>query len=237
MIWDPSPNFNDRHGPIQMVIMHATAGTNSAGHLKNPAPEGHPERAVSIHYLIEKDGTVRQMVKEEHRAWHAGLCRISWHPGADANDISIGIELENLNNGKDPYPALQWNAAVHLVQDIVTRRKIPQERLVRHRDVAIFPNGALGRKTDPNPVSFDWDRFVREVYGQSKQLITLLVTAGGLRLRDGTNTGAHIVRTFPSGKILYADRRDVGEDIDGHDGWYHIPAEGGWVSEKFVVVV
>ena len=47
---------------------------------------------VSSHFFIERDGSIKQFVSTQKRAWHAG---ISHYQGRDnCNDFSIGIELE-----------------------------------------------------------------------------------------------------------------------------------------------
>lgn len=103
----------DRHGEkIQFVIFHATAGTSSLGWLKGNTS------GTSIHVLIEKDGTCYQMVSDERGANHVGFSKItvgtkvySQFAPLSPNTCTLGIELENLNNGKDPYPEVQLRAA------------------------------------------------------------------------------------------------------------------------------
>jgi N-acetylmuramoyl-L-alanine amidase len=61
---------------------------------------------VSAHYVICKDGTVRQMLNDYFRAWHAGQSK--WGAVSDVNSVSIGIELDN--NGTDSFPHAQVDA-------------------------------------------------------------------------------------------------------------------------------
>ncbi|MCX7789170.1 MAG: N-acetylmuramoyl-L-alanine amidase, partial [Chloroflexaceae bacterium] len=77
------------------------------------------------------------------------------------NRFSIGIELENLNTGRDPYPEVQYAAALDLTRDLVRRHNVPRSQLVRHLDIA------PGRKTDP--AGFPWERFVSEVYAGTSE--------------------------------------------------------------------
>src|SRR5262245_9898627 len=123
----PSPNWNNRPSWVatpRAVVMHATAGHSSLGHLCDPAPNGIPEHAVSAHYLIESNGDVYRLVADDQRAWHAGNGRILDLP-YDPNDISIGIELENMNDGHEPYAATQYQSAVELVRGLIQRYQIP----------------------------------------------------------------------------------------------------------------
>ena len=133
----PSPNFSSRNGrPITVLLLHATAGRNSRDWLCNPRPVNRktglvdPHLRVSAHYLITKKGEVLQLVDEANCAWHAGASQ--WHGVDDnngtLNDESVGIELENMNDGVDPYPPEQLAAAVKLSQEIVARYTIIRDR-------------------------------------------------------------------------------------------------------------
>jgi len=44
-------------------------------------------RGISVHFLIDNDGTIYQMVDTQHGAWHAGIGKI--------NHKSIGVEISN----------------------------------------------------------------------------------------------------------------------------------------------
>lgn len=75
----------------QIVILHDTAGRlekgNSARYLQN-APSG-----VSVHFVIERDGSIEQQVPTNRRAGHAG--KSTWQGRSDCNAFSIGIEIVN----------------------------------------------------------------------------------------------------------------------------------------------
>jgi len=146
-----SPNFNRRpRGEISAIVMHATAN----GNLERVIEWFNKSNAqVSAHYTIGKDGTIVQHVRDEHRAWHAGVSE--WKGRKDLNSWAIGIEMVNWNNGEDPYPEAQHQAAVNLVAYLCDRYNISPELIVAHYDVS--PN----RKTDPK--GYDMDRLRREV--------------------------------------------------------------------------
>jgi N-acetyl-anhydromuramyl-L-alanine amidase AmpD len=147
---------------VRMVVIHATAG-RAPGDLNWLRQGGDERRPVSVHYYIGRDGRVVQLVKEEDIAWHAGTSvwavdgRVIQH----CNRCSIGIELENLNTGRDPYPEAQYAAALELTRILVRRHNVPRGQLVRHLDIA------PGRKTDP--AGFPWERFVSEVYAGTSE--------------------------------------------------------------------
>ncbi len=141
-----SPNHSERGDhAIRLLVLHATVGSfhSSLSWLCSPSSR------VSSHYLISKTGRVLRLVSEERAAWHAG--RASWHGELDVNEISIGVELENANTGKDPYPPAQMQALTELVLDIKSR--YPRIELTRHMDVAV----PKGRKTDP--AGFPWEQW------------------------------------------------------------------------------
>ena len=140
-----SPNQSARKSKtIDTIIIHATAGSfdGSVSWMLNPLSN------ASAHYCISKTGEIVQLVDEKYKAWHAGDS--SWNGKRDLNQNSIGIELENKNDGKDPYPEEQINCLVDLVKWIKMRHKI--------KDVLGHNQIAPKRKTDPGPM-FPWDKF------------------------------------------------------------------------------
>ena len=156
-----------RPGPVRVVVMHATAGffpsdfnwlRRGGGPVKGKDGVAR-DVPVSVHYYIDKKGNVSQMVAEADTAWHAGKSQwnVDGHPIVDRiNAVSVGIELQNDNGGKDPYPPAQYAAALALVRELVARYNIPRRQLVRHLDIS------PGRKTDP--AGFPWQPFLSEVY-------------------------------------------------------------------------
>lgn len=144
---------------IRMVVLHATAGRypGDFGWLRKGGDERRP---VSCHYYIDKRGQISQFVKDGDIAWHAGVSRweIDGELREQLNRFSLGIELENLNTGHDPYPEAQLAAAIALTRLLVRRYNVPASQLVRHLDIS------PGRKTDP--AGFAWANFVARVYAE-----------------------------------------------------------------------
>lgn len=151
----PSPNFDQRRLPVDMLILHYTGmptGAEALARLRDPAAK------VSAHYLIEEDGRVFALVDEAARAWHAGVAR--WRGQDDINSRSIGIELVNPGHewGYRPFAEPQMAALVRLCPDILTRHAVPPRHVLGHSDVA------PARKQDPGPL-FDWARLARHGIG------------------------------------------------------------------------
>lgn len=147
--WLPSPNFDQRRP--NFVILHQTSNDNVA---KALATLTDPERRVSAHYLIGRDGRVIQLVDESARAWHAGE---SWWGGnTDLNSASIGIELDN--TGDEPFADAQIGALLGLLDELRKRYRIPQTNYLAHGDIA------PARKVDPGRL-FPWQRLAQQGFG------------------------------------------------------------------------
>lgn len=147
-----SPNHDPRNARVSLLVLHATVGglASSLAWLCSPASR------VSTHYVISKTGTIYQLVPDALAAWHAG--RSLWHGQTDINERSIGVELENLNTGRDPYPPLQLASAHWLCQEKIARFNIERADIVRHLDIAM----PRGRKTDP--AGLPWPAFADSLY-------------------------------------------------------------------------
>ncbi len=110
----------------------------------DPAHVGLTELRVSSHFVIWRDGRIRQYVGLADRAWHAG---VSSFKGRDnCNDFSVGIELEGCDT--QPYEPIQLQTLAALM----TALQLTQPSL---SSVAGHCHIAPGRKTDPGPC-FSW---------------------------------------------------------------------------------
>ncbi len=151
----PSPNFDARLQPPDLLVLHYTGmrtGEEALARLRDP------EAKVSAHYVVEEDGRVFRLVPEERRAWHAGVS--FWQGERDCNGVSIGIEIVNPGHefGYRAFPKAQIDKVIALVSDVRTRWTIPDDRIVGHSDVA--PE----RKQDPGEL-FPWKRLAKAGHG------------------------------------------------------------------------
>ena len=146
----PAANFEPRRDGMRpfILLLHYT-GMESAEKALGWLCVA--ESRVSCHYMIDETGAITQMVPEAMRAWHAGDSY--WAGETDINSSSIGIEIHNPGHGLGyrPFPEAQMQAVEALSLDIVGRRRIRQEHVLAHSDVAPW------RKRDPGE-KFDWAR-------------------------------------------------------------------------------
>lgn len=138
---------------IDMIVIHSTGGPTcdaatgkpiwvGAGTLDENLRqiEAHPR--LGIHYMIDRDGTLRSSVPEEQIAHHV----------MHYSQRSIAIELINEGNGRDPFPEAQLNALVQLLRDIVQRHGITRDGIKRHSDLdhaRMACDKSQRRKVDP----------------------------------------------------------------------------------------
>jgi len=97
--WLPSPVQHSKSpnrgglfaaGLPDTLIIHYTAGP-SLGSAVDTLTD--PERKVSAHLVIDRDGTTVQLVALDRIAWHAGRSR--WKDRQGINRYALGIELVN----------------------------------------------------------------------------------------------------------------------------------------------
>ncbi len=175
-------------GPVKprYLIIHYTAGTRANGaiaHFANPAAK------ASAHLVIDRDGTVTQMVGFNRIAWHAG--KSEWNGLSGINAYSIGIELANagklarradgawtswagsvippeeviIATHKDESREAGWQVFPHaqlesaIAVAIALRQTYGFEAVLGHEDIS------PGRKVDPGP-GFPMISFESQVMGR-----------------------------------------------------------------------
>lgn len=144
----PAPDHGGRITPT-LIVIHYTATKSLSSPLgwltrKDDTP-------VSAHLIVDKDGSVYQLVPFNVAAWHAGK---SWYNGrSGVNSFSIGIE--NVGTG-DFWPATQVEANRAIIEALFLA--YPIEDVVGHEDIAT----PVGRKSDPGPY-YPWDKVTTEV--------------------------------------------------------------------------
>lgn len=146
----PSPNHSARPAGTKPtgIILHCDASSNVASSLDWCR---RVESRVSYHVLIGRRGEVYLLVAPERKAWHAGVS--TWDGKPNCNNYTIGVSMSNKNDGVEPYPAVQVQAAEEVCAVLCKHFQIPSTRITSHALVAT----PAGRKTDP--IKFDMGKF------------------------------------------------------------------------------
>jgi len=137
---------------ISCVVIHAlvvqptptqSALDNIVGQWQLAAPAG---KEASAHYIVGRDGTIVQMVREANVAFHA----------VRANPTTIGIEHADLCNEPEPFTDQLYERSAALVRDIATRNgfMLNATTVVSHSSLGI----AGGNHGDPGRF-WDWDYY------------------------------------------------------------------------------
>ncbi len=163
--------YGNRNGQkIENIILHYTVTRNA-----EQAFKALKERGLSYHYIIDKDGTIYQLVPENKMALHAGCkgkeegtCEIGY------NSKSIGIALVNCgyqdesNNCKaeqnkiinipykghdkwEQYTQEQISSLAKLIADIEKRNNLLTEQGTINENIIINHSDVDKGKTDPGP--------------------------------------------------------------------------------------
>lgn len=161
----------------EIVILHDTAGRLAKGNSAAFLASANTAKA-SVHFVIERDGSIVQQVPTNRRANHAGASSYNGRSGCNA--FSLGIELVNpglMTRWSDTMALAWWGEqlAVNLygIREVTTKEHgrglwMPHaqeqiEALIRLlevlfrdvkslRDITTHWYVSPGRKVDPNPL-------------------------------------------------------------------------------------
>ena len=153
-----SPNYSKvirKSDEIKYIIIHYTGMQSkraSINRLKNS------KYKVSCHYLIDRNGTLIQMVNDNKIAWHAGKSK--WKNIINLNKASLGIELVNRGHklGYEKYTIKQINKLIKLCVLLKKKYKIKFSSILGHSDIAPL------RKIDPGE-KFPWNILSKKKLG------------------------------------------------------------------------
>ena len=89
--WIESPNRGGTISP-DAIVMHHTASNTARSAIQALTDDTRsPRSRVSAHIVIDRDGSIAQLVPFNVKAWHAGPSMLGGRRGV--NNFSIGIEL------------------------------------------------------------------------------------------------------------------------------------------------
>jgi N-acetylmuramoyl-L-alanine amidase len=113
-----SPNRSSRNGVrINKIVLHCTEASLASTLAEFQKAGG---RQVSVHYVIDRNGDIYQMVSDNERANHC----------MGANESSIGIE--HVGTETDPLTAPQGAASVALIRWLLQQYQIPRTNIFGH---------------------------------------------------------------------------------------------------------
>lgn len=132
---------------VDTIVLHHTEIDSAQGVI---AWFNNPRARVSSHFTVDRDGKIYQHVSCFRTAWHAGISA-DFYGRRDVNRFSIGIEMVNRGDGKDPWPKAQVRA-VHNLVAFLARHRFPTITQIASHEFVARPSG---RKDDPK--GFPWE--------------------------------------------------------------------------------
>ncbi len=252
-VWSKNHSGKFGSGLPDTVIIHYTAGPYkpSLNTLTNPRVK------ASAHVIVDRDGSITQLVPFDTEAWHAGASR--WGKRTGMNKYSLGIEIVNSGpltqsgnvfrswfgsayNPSDVIKAIHRNESRPKYWHVYTEEQISAvtdlcrlfmdeykiKTILGHEEIS------PGRKTDPGP-AFPLDRLRTQLLGSDRSEDVDLslaksgrINASKLNIRSAPNrSGAKVAQPLPRGTKV--------KILDKSNGWYKVSTEvQGWVFAKFV---
>jgi len=255
MVESPNHSGEFAKGDLDTVIMHYTAGPykTSLRTLINPRVR------ASAHVIIDRDGSITQLVPFNLQAWHAGNSYYNGRSGF--NKYSLGIEMVNSGyltksgniyrawygdafNPSEVIEAIERNQTTPKYWHVYTPEQIDSayelvqlfidtygiKFILGHEEIA--PK----RKTDPGP-AFPLDKFrdrllgtKRDADGAEQLPDSGRIIANSLNIRSRpTSNGTVVAKPLVKGTKVVI--------LDEQNGWYKVSVGvTGWVFGKYVEI-
>lgn len=210
-----------REDKVSLIVFHCFALTTKE------ILKVFQKTGTSIHYIIQRDGKILNLVPENMVAYHAGIS--SWREFSEKlNAKSIGIELQSSTMGQENYTKPQIESLVELVGKIIKHHKIKAQNIVGHSDIAPF------RKPDPAKC-FPWKELSRKGIGiwpdfkkinedgkeLSKEEITKLLEKIGYNIADPVSAlYAFTVRFMP--QKVFKDKNIIRKEAEVFAYWKQV---------------
>lgn len=139
--------------PVNFVVIHDIEGTAQAGlNVFQDVQSG-----VSIHYIVDTDGTVYQLLHDNDIAYHAGNY---WY-----NQRAVGVEHVGYDaKGYQWYNATQYLASARLVAYLLKKYNLPLDHnhVIGHSDVPAPALKYAPNHVDPGPYWL-WTYYLQQV--------------------------------------------------------------------------
>lgn len=163
-------------GPVNGVVIHHTAGRDSLSLCYNgtsalPGPLCHTHLSKTGVANMLSAGRSNHAGTFAQNAHNAVLAESSVHPRpderepVDGNDHYYGLEIENLGNGTDPYPWVQYVQAVKWATAICRHHNWNENSVIGHKEGTLRKIDPRGPVIGPDGRKFDFtmNRFRTDV--------------------------------------------------------------------------
>jgi N-acetyl-anhydromuramyl-L-alanine amidase AmpD len=198
---------------VRAIVEHITDGDTAASAIK----WFHSKASkVSAHFVVDRDGTVYQCVREEDTAWANGVMNkpntanpiiAGWvHDGVNPNSETVSIECVGR-------PAQGWTVAQVAVIDLLTRDialrwgvPIGVDTIIGHRDI-----DSVNRARCPSLTEAQWDKLRTPSHLSDDQKLDAAWRANA-QAYGAQRYAAHLERDWHSGKVLRCDNALLATD-------------------------
>ncbi len=254
MVTSPNHSGEFKKGNLDSIIMHYTTGATAKPAINTLT---NPRVRASAHIVLDRDGSITQLIPFNKIAWHAGKSFYNGRSGY--NNYSIGIELVNaghLSKSGNIFRAWYGQAfnpsevmeAIHRNHTSVKYWHVyTQEQIDAAKDLCQLLVSEYGisqilgheeiapkRKSDPGP-AFPLDKFrdallgsTRDEDGAPELPDAGRVTASSLNIRSRPKSDStRVANALKKGQKVHI--------LDESNGWYKVAVEvEGWVYGKYV---
>ncbi|MEV5048910.1 N-acetylmuramoyl-L-alanine amidase [Streptomyces griseoincarnatus] len=201
-------NHISHWGPVAGVAIHHTAGTDSLTLVTNgtselPGPLCHAHLAKDGTLTLISGGRANHFGGMAQNAYDALVEQASVHPApdvaepVDGNTVTYGIEIENLGDGEDPYPQVQYETAVKWAAAICRHHGWTADAVIGHAE-------GTARKIDPSFPMADFRAAVTAQLQETVMPVTLVEVRDKVLNPDGTPARGQTIYV-PSGGIKNGD--------------------------------
>ncbi len=253
-----SPNHSKefKAGDLDSVVLHYTAGPSMQSAINTLIS---PRSRASAHLVVDRDGSIVQLVPFNLIAWHAG--RSSHHGKDGLNSYSIGIEIVNAGpltksgdvyrawfggtyNPSDVLQAIHRNQTVAQYWHTYTQEQIETvtdicQLLIETYDLKYMlgHEEITTRKSDPGP-AFPLDRLRdqllsegRDTEGNDNTKAEKRVAVASLNVRSAPSVNAgKVALPLTSGQRVFVK--------ETKPGWAKIETTiEGWVAAQYLTDV
>ncbi len=194
-----SPTYRQGDGVITHVVVHDIEGSAASA----ISTFEQPDASDTSHYIVDKDGTVYQMLHERDVAFHAGNL---WY-----NQHSIGIEHDGIDTGYAYYNSAEYQASAKLTAYLAKKYNIPVEHdhIVSHGTIP-GPNLAnTPNHVDPGPYWL-WSAYLKLVQQEL-----------GKESYDTPAGNSHVIALRPESALRPAGP-DGTETADGNFNFFYL---------------